>query len=743
MEKSSSAKNACILCGANDFECFDGFFYCVQCQTQSQDYRHEEFDIEDINWQGRVRANRRIKKCKMKVNIGRPWTTIEVFQIILKEQVKALIKLGADKSLDDVVWRLWRRYLSKSKIAFSPEIEETPETDYPRIRDILKWRSEEKVPDIRRLATMSCKETKANTEKIKDVNIPGLPRLEEGMANNSEDDIFRVDDEEDDDNEDKEEMEGHLDINQDDLQKILKVKRDQTKFVEVKTERGSRKLGLVRNARNEIRDNIKRMNMIKTLAFCKLGLIYTNNLVMMADIIRWTREHLLPFLNVSTILPEDIVVRGLDSSTFFSQQEVPPIENLCETTGKLVEFLDIDKVPAVEISKIIGKYGIEMALPSDIIGMAQNFLLILQPNDSYEPHPTGSPRYQPYPLYEAQAIAYIIITLKLLFGVNDHSERELSNYGRNLQNLLSDNTKHRLFIWDEWALFMEKRLRNFQSQVCPHSIESLKDGIDVKACMRHYCKLATCKGRAASVPEELKCKGPMRYRTDVQESLVETFQTLLQFVYSNSEHVPDASSDSEFFDKFVPITSKADGSSLHFSSMSIQYLIDKDFINCLGKDDICNVFWEEVPGECDGAKKSFESDDSDADQLDEISSPLRMAEVFGKSRKRKRVLDLITKNIKKKKTAALTTEQMKIVEDLQFSVCRAYQNYSVYTLESNEPSWHLSYDWLLNICSYITETPKTRIHKEVAKLELVHILDKGSLTENKHSLRGKIMKTFH
>lgn len=38
--------------------------------------------------------------CLFRVDYGRPWVSHELFQCVIKEQVKALIALGADRGLD-------------------------------------------------------------------------------------------------------------------------------------------------------------------------------------------------------------------------------------------------------------------------------------------------------------------------------------------------------------------------------------------------------------------------------------------------------------------------------------------------------------------------------------------------------------------------------------------------------------------------------------------------------------------
>ncbi|KAL5021035.1 hypothetical protein ScPMuIL_000190, partial [Solemya velum] len=128
----------CVTCGAEDFDLVDGLYYCNTCQTQTQEILDEQVDSFDPN--ARLIFIRKEKggiQEEQKVNKGRPWSIIEGFQIIIKAQVQALIKLGAKKELEDLVLRMWILYLQKSGRAFLDEQskDDSPVIKHDRLRE--------------------------------------------------------------------------------------------------------------------------------------------------------------------------------------------------------------------------------------------------------------------------------------------------------------------------------------------------------------------------------------------------------------------------------------------------------------------------------------------------------------------------------------------------------------------------------------------------------------------------------
>lgn len=119
----------CHVCAGTEFEELDGLFYCLVCQTQSQNIQTVELDETDavLPAPGVLREVKKKKtshdsKFVNEFEKGRPWTLYEAYQIIMQAQVDALILHGADPDLKEAVLRLWAKYLSQLGVAFIDDI---------------------------------------------------------------------------------------------------------------------------------------------------------------------------------------------------------------------------------------------------------------------------------------------------------------------------------------------------------------------------------------------------------------------------------------------------------------------------------------------------------------------------------------------------------------------------------------------------------------------------------------------
>ncbi|GAB1607846.1 hypothetical protein Ahia01_001068500, partial [Argonauta hians] len=108
----------CPVCDEDQFDNVDGMYYCMTCCSQVPTVYDAE--VEDFA-QDKYKFSTKRKKIKEEgesSKYGCCWSTFEGFQFVMKEQVKALIELGADPKLKDVVFDLWVKYLAKLRIAF-------------------------------------------------------------------------------------------------------------------------------------------------------------------------------------------------------------------------------------------------------------------------------------------------------------------------------------------------------------------------------------------------------------------------------------------------------------------------------------------------------------------------------------------------------------------------------------------------------------------------------------------------
>ncbi|CAD5112139.1 DgyrCDS1378 [Dimorphilus gyrociliatus] len=122
---------ACNICDGTEFEEIDGLFFCLECQTQSQQVVTES-DVYNISKVGkrsiRIKEDKPKKPDKKSVTgkkkVGtRPWRSYEALTVLLKKQLEEWKKLGVDDITTSVVLRLWAKCLGKLHTAFTKDIE--------------------------------------------------------------------------------------------------------------------------------------------------------------------------------------------------------------------------------------------------------------------------------------------------------------------------------------------------------------------------------------------------------------------------------------------------------------------------------------------------------------------------------------------------------------------------------------------------------------------------------------------
>lgn len=120
----------CTICDGTEFEELDGLFFCLECQTQSQQVVTES-DVFNISKVGKrsIRIKEEKKKKEKSSQKGRrrvgnrPWRSYEALTIILRKQLEQWQNLGADDITTSVALRLWAKCLGELKIAFSKKID--------------------------------------------------------------------------------------------------------------------------------------------------------------------------------------------------------------------------------------------------------------------------------------------------------------------------------------------------------------------------------------------------------------------------------------------------------------------------------------------------------------------------------------------------------------------------------------------------------------------------------------------
>lgn len=105
------ANTECDICGGTDFYQDAGYYFCNECQTQSQKVKEHVFqeEVTDLRGLKKVTKNK-TEKVDSKI------TSWECYNIVMFSLTEQLINLGADKNLKSIVKCMWMKYLQKLEV---------------------------------------------------------------------------------------------------------------------------------------------------------------------------------------------------------------------------------------------------------------------------------------------------------------------------------------------------------------------------------------------------------------------------------------------------------------------------------------------------------------------------------------------------------------------------------------------------------------------------------------------------
>uniref|UniRef100_UPI00398E3D1F TATA box-binding protein-associated factor RNA polymerase I subunit B isoform X2 n=1 Tax=Pristiophorus japonicus TaxID=55135 RepID=UPI00398E3D1F len=321
-------------------------------------------------------------KKRNKVDRGCEWYVCEGFQYILNQQAKALVTLGTSPLIkDEILCNIWRRYLQTSQQAYTNR----PIDVLSRNRTISETNSGssglESESDLSALCGWSSF-SESDPDSISQDNSIQLSKNAVG----SEDEATSIR---------SGSIDGRLYL------------------------RGACRKGLL-------------MSMPMTLAFCYLALLWLRESITLADLLRFVSERHVPYLNTFQYFPEEMKLYGPDVR-IFQVQSIPSYDEIQRKMHQLAEFLELPRFPEISEKCFLHpdilciKYLMEANLPESMHIWTQRLVKKMGIGEvdflTFHPLSRGAKTVK----YEVQAVAVIVVALKLLFVLDDKREWLLSN----------------------------------------------------------------------------------------------------------------------------------------------------------------------------------------------------------------------------------------------------------------------------------------------------------------------------
>lgn len=470
----------CGNCGGEEFELNDGLYYCTECHVQSQDLREVVLDDEDEGGQHTSAANkirqrishRRSQKMPTDADV---WSLYELYNIIIKRQVDALISLGANPMLKNAVFHLWSSYLKKSNVAF---LNLSTESRIPRFHFPLGYcRRREAEIALNVSALSSRRKSDKQVEyfekkRKKGVNLMykkyGYMRKGKKKKRQKKSDATSSDVMEDHANSACSDSDfGYL--SESSIASTMSVaSSSRTDHVILKKTRVSTCLSAIGKSFQEkgknamsysAQHNVWHMKLSRTLSFLYLGLLLINDHILLYDIIRWVRSGKIPLYRISHLFPDNVHFKNYEKSLFTMKTSITAI-SVKTDCDKLAKKLHVKGVVGRHSQLICARLVRDLNLPNEICALA-NVLISYQEMAKKE---NKKKTKQSIPFYEAHAMAVLIICLKMMFGLDGITELNLSKFAKHLNGEFNDCES---FVWSDWVKFT--KLRQTIAKLSPYN----------------------------------------------------------------------------------------------------------------------------------------------------------------------------------------------------------------------------------------------------------------------------------
>lgn len=719
----------CTACGASEFECIDAMYFCTTCQTLSQIHgveqeNDQESALATYSHFAKVTQAAHISKVpdteanesdRPKIDLGRPWRTHEAFQCILKEQVLALLKLNANPKLKDNVFRVWMLYLRVCGIAFrdkplDPEKQKLLNLNR-RIRD--------KYP-----GTMKDPQIKAVRQKI-----TRQKKLRSKQLNKSQDDDKEMEDGDEevdpyivtDENEEIQKLIAAEERDMETYKKLLDddIVYDSEGFPLIKKSEIVDILGEYHQLRSQ-------MTLIKTLGLIYIALQYTNNEVMPHDLVRFIKQGKLPYVLAYTLLPENMKFCQHDYKIFCTA-DVPTGSKIQAEAEKLAAFMGVEVFPEIDVKRVIHRYLLELGLPGRLHAIIANLLRKRKPTVSLRHREKR--RVEKDKCYNVDiaslAMSYVVIVLKLVFGLDDVTEWNQSRYGEILASYIDFDPP--LFIWSHWVSFAEKERMITRGRCFPKDVKDTRLMQDVDTALTEFDRLT---GNAEEYRSNSLAYSKFRcqIRKEMTHCLNRVYENVINSKDDDINSLPDPFADDsqDEREEVVNNTEKSiPKNHTYFQRSTIEHILRPEkFMESFGEENY------EI------SNNEMTSSDVIYDEYDLFSNERKCS---SKPRNKQKIL------------RRPGTSLQEIIEQLPCPLAeigKACENYTLYEIVGTQgrhnesvkgeaiqdcyktkiSKKHVSYDWLLGICSDLIGNSIDNLHDYVQRLELVCIVDEVDMT---------------
>lgn len=178
-----------------------------------------------------------------------------------------------------------------------------------------------------------------------------------------------------------------------------------------------------------------------------IGLLIVQDSIQLGDLLRFIREGHVSFECFRHFFDENLPEKAINLP--HKNQKLLSNSLFRKRTAELARFLRVCKyISPPDLNMLCSRYCTELNLPVAIFGCTEKLIAITAPKM------TLTERSKAIPNYEGRAMSILLVTLKLLFGLDGVTEQRLSEYA---DILTSSNVGSRMFSLVKWQQFIADR----------------------------------------------------------------------------------------------------------------------------------------------------------------------------------------------------------------------------------------------------------------------------------------------
>ncbi|PZC77157.1 hypothetical protein B5X24_HaOG203711 [Helicoverpa armigera] len=235
------------------------------------------------------------------------------------------------------------------------------------------------------------------------------------------------------------------------------------------------------------------------MAMLYLALNLDESDIQLSHIIRFIKEKHLNFSNITRFLPKDINVKSIQGQwTSFINSKVCNVHTVRKLAMSLLRKLDLGTPKVPNLRKIVDNILTELCLPNDIKPLVYalmhfNRCEFMDVSNKTKDHLIKLPDY------EGIVMSYVLVAMKMCFGLDGHYEEKLSDAVEKINNDRNLPKSHkigkysepstRLFSFREWCSYMQFRKMTL-CQSCLNMAEQHCLDIDDYVYMEHVGEMA-------------------------------------------------------------------------------------------------------------------------------------------------------------------------------------------------------------------------------------------------------------